>query len=92
MSNVKMVAVYKARTELEAQVIKGLLESFGIPSYLKSHAAPSVHWFTMDGMAEVTVMVLDSMVEEARQLIQDSNEDELIEDNDQDNIIEGNSN
>jgi hypothetical protein len=70
-----MVEVYRARTELEGQVIKGLLESFGIPSYLKANAAPSVHWFTMDGMAEVKVMVLDSMVEEARQLIHDSNED-----------------
>ena len=67
----KMVEVYKARTELEAQVIKGMLESFGIPSYLKSHAAPSVHWFTMDGMAEVRVMVLESMAEEARRLIED---------------------
>jgi hypothetical protein len=65
----KMVEVYKARTEMEAQIIKGLLESFGIPSYFKSNAAPSVHWFTMDGMGEVKVMVLDSMADEARRLI-----------------------
>jgi hypothetical protein len=64
-----MVEVYAARTEMEAQVIRGLLESFGIPSYLKSHAAPSVHWFTMDGMGEVKVMVLGSMAGEARRLI-----------------------
>ena len=69
-----MVEVYKARTEMEAQIIKGLLESFGIPSYLKSHAAPSVHWFTMNGMAEVRVMVLDSMAEEARRLIKEEND------------------
>ena len=69
----KIVEVYKARTEMEAEVIKGLLESFGIPSYLKSHAAPSVHWFTMDGLGEVRVMVLDSMAEEARRLIKEDN-------------------
>ncbi len=69
-----MVEVYKARTEMEAQIIKGLLESFGIPSYLKSHAAPSVHWFTMNGLAEVKVMVLDSMAEEARRLIKEEND------------------
>jgi hypothetical protein len=54
---------------MEAQVIKGLLESFNIPSVLQSNAAPSVHVLTVDGMSEVHVMVLESMAEEARQLI-----------------------
>jgi hypothetical protein len=66
----KLVEVYKAQTEMEAQVIKGLLESFGIPSTLKSNAAPSVHMFTFNGMAEVKVMVLDSQAAEARELIE----------------------
>ena len=70
----KMVEVYKARTEMEAQVIKGLLESYDIPCVFKSNAAPSVHMFTMDGLAEVRVMVLDSMAEEARQLIKGDND------------------
>lgn len=65
----KMVEVYKATSEMEAQVIKGLLESYGIPSLLKSHAAPSVHMFTIDGMAEVKVMVMSSMVDKAKELI-----------------------
>jgi hypothetical protein len=64
-----MVEVYHARNVMEAQVIKSLLESYDIPCLLKSNAAPSVHMFTMDGMAEVRVMVLDSMAEEARELI-----------------------
>jgi hypothetical protein len=64
-----MVEVYHARNSMEAQVIKSLLESYDIPCLLKSNAAPSVHMFTMDGMAEVRVMVLDSMAEEARELI-----------------------
>ena len=67
--NEKMVQVYKAPNEMEAQVIKGLLESYGIPCFLKSHAAPSVHMFTIDGMGEVKVMVLDSMADRARELI-----------------------
>jgi hypothetical protein len=65
----KLVEVYKARTEMEAQVIRGLLESFGIPSTLKANAAPSVHMFTFNGMAEVKVMVLDSQADAARELI-----------------------
>ena len=64
-----MVEVYKATNELEAQVIKGLLESYGIPSFLKSHAAPSVHMFTVDGMGEVKVMVMSSMADRAKELI-----------------------
>ena len=65
----KMVEVYKAPNEMEAQVIKGLLESYDIPCFLKSHAAPSVHMFTVDGMGEFKVMVLGSMADRARELI-----------------------
>ena len=65
----KLVEVYKSASELEAQVIKGLLESYGIPCLLQSNAAPSVHVFAVDGMGEVRVMVWDSMLERARELI-----------------------
>jgi len=67
--NDKLVEVYKARSDMEAQVIRGLLESYDIPCFLKSNAAPSVHLFTVDGMAEVRVLVLDSMADRARELI-----------------------
>ncbi len=65
----RLVQVYKSKNEAEAQVIKGLLESYGIPCILKSNASPSVFTFTVDGMGEVRIMVWDSMVEEARNLI-----------------------
>jgi alkaline phosphatase len=65
----ELVAVYQAAGEMEAQVIKGLLESYGIPCLLKSHAARSVHMFAVDGMGEVKVMVQESMANKARQLI-----------------------
>ncbi len=65
----KLVRVYRAAGEAEALIIKGLLESNGIPSLLQSNAAPSVHVFAIDGMGEVRVMVKESMAEEARRLI-----------------------
>jgi len=68
-SNEKLVEVYQARGEAEAQIIKGLLESYGVPCFLKSQAAPSVHTFTVNGMGEVKVMVRESMAEKARRLI-----------------------
>ena len=65
----ELVEVYKATGEAQALIIKGLLESNGIPCLLKSLAAPSVHAFAVDGMGEVSVMVVQSMVEEANRLI-----------------------
>ncbi len=65
----KLVDVFSASGEMEAHVIKGLLESNGIPCILKSDAATSVHAFTVDGMGEVKVAVLESRVEEAKRLI-----------------------
>lgn len=66
----EMVEVYNATGEAEAQIIKGLLESAGIPSLLKSNAAPSVHVLTVDGMGEIRVMVWESMAERARELVE----------------------
>ncbi len=65
----KMIEVYRAAGEAEAQIIKGLLETNGVPCILKSNAAPSVHVFAVDGMGEVKVMVRETMVDKARSLI-----------------------
>ena len=65
-----MIEVYRAVGESEAQLIRGLLESYGIPSLLKSNAAPSVHMFVVDGMGEVRVMVWEEAAEKARELIE----------------------
>lgn len=61
--------VYRAAGEAEAQIIKGLLESYGIPSLLKSTASPSVHAFTIDGLGEVRIMVWRSTEDKARELL-----------------------
>jgi hypothetical protein len=65
-----MIEVYKAKGELEAQVIKGMLESYGIPCLLQSHAASSVHSFAVDGMGEVRILVSEKAADEARRLIE----------------------
>jgi len=64
-----MVEVYRAAGEIEAQVIKGLLESYGIPCFLKGDAARTIYGLTVDGLGEVRIMVQESMAEEARRLI-----------------------
>jgi hypothetical protein len=60
-----MIEVYRAAGEAEAYIIKGLLESNGIPSALKYHTVPAV----FDSIGEVRVMVNESMAEEAKKLI-----------------------
>ena len=60
-----MIEVYRAAGEVEAQIIKGLLESNGIPCLFKYHTLPSV----FDSIGEVRVVVNDSMAEEAKRLI-----------------------
>lgn len=69
-----MIEVYRAVGEEEARVIQGLLESYGIPSLLKSNAARSVHAFAVDGMGEVRVMVWERMAARARSLIKERGE------------------
>ena len=68
-----MIEVYKAKGELEAQVIKGMLESYGVPCLLQSHAASSVHSFAVDGMGEVRILVSEKAADEARRLIETNN-------------------
>jgi len=74
-SNFKLVEVYRASGELEALAIKGMLESFGIPSMLRSNAAGSIHPFSVNGMGLVSVLVNEENYEDAAQLINDRNED-----------------
>ncbi len=73
-----MIEVYRAAGEVEAQIIKGLLESNGIPCLFKYHTLPSV----FDSIGEVRVMVNDSMAEEARRLITRKNDVQMVGESD----------
>jgi hypothetical protein len=66
----KLVVVYRSSGEPRALVIKGLLESFGIPCILKSEAVGTVYGITADGLGEVKVLVAEADAEKARELIQ----------------------
>lgn len=70
----KLVEVYVARGEAEANIIKGLLDSCGIPNIMKAQASPSVHVFTVDGMGQISIMVRAEDAEEARELIEGKQE------------------
>jgi len=68
--------VYRASGLLRAQVIKGRLEVSGIPAVLDYDSVSQVFGITIDGLGEVRVMVPVERVEEARELIAASDDDD----------------
>ena len=69
-NELKLVEVYSANGDLEAQVIKGLLESHGITCLLQPHAVSSLQNILVPGMGGVRVMVPAEEADEARKLIE----------------------
>jgi len=55
--------------QMEAQIIKGRLESEGIPALLSYESAGLVYGITIDGLGEVEVMVPGHLVEEAKEIL-----------------------
>jgi len=63
------VTVYRAWGEAEAQVVRGLLESSGIECRLLERGPQSIYPVTVDGLAEVQVMVPKEQEAEARAIV-----------------------
>ena len=53
----------------EALIVRGLLESHGIPALLRSRIAHSVHPFTVGGQGEVIVFVAQAHAVRAKRLL-----------------------
>ena len=64
----KLVTVCTAR-QMEAHIIKGRLESEGIPSLLSYESAGLVYGLTIDGLGEVKIMVLEHLADAAREIL-----------------------
>jgi hypothetical protein len=63
-----MVEVHRC-DQAEAVVIRGLFESEGIPTLLRSRIAHSVHPFSVGAQGEISVMVPPSEAARARLLL-----------------------
>lgn len=63
----KLEKVYAASGQLEAHVIKGKLESEGIPALLQYES--QIWGVTVDGLGEVRIMVPEHLAERAREII-----------------------
>ncbi len=63
----KLEKVYTASGQLEAHVIKGKLESEGIPVLLQYES--QILGITVDGLGQVRIMVPEPLAESAREII-----------------------
>jgi len=66
----KLVSVYSGNY-LQAQIVKGRLESEGVPSLLRYEGAGLVYGVTVDGLGEARVMVPEALAEEAKAIVAD---------------------
>jgi hypothetical protein len=70
--NADTVSIYKVADENEAYIIKGLLESEGILSLLQTNVDQTVFPFTVDGLGEVSILVLENDAERGRKIIEEA--------------------
>jgi len=65
----KLVTVYKACGQPEAEIIRGHLSVEDIPAILKYESLGNVYGLTLDGLGQVEVQVPLSLAEKAREII-----------------------
>jgi len=63
------VVVWHAANSLEAHVVKGRLESEGIPAYVRSEALSAIYGLTAGGLARADVLVPALLAEQALEIL-----------------------
>jgi len=66
-----LTTVYVASGQLEAEIVKGRLESEDVPAILRYEAAGLVYGLTIDGLGQVEVQVPSSLAKHAREILAD---------------------
>jgi hypothetical protein len=67
--NVELVEVFTAQGEMDAQMIRSVLESDGIESMLSGESVRLTHGITVDGLAVVKILVREEDEARAREVI-----------------------
>ena len=73
MSEPKLVVVYKASGEMQAQIVKGRLTSEGIPAIFQNEALGTLG-FTVDGLGEFRILVPADREKDALAILADTAE------------------
>lgn len=65
----RFTTVYIARSQPEAEIIKGRLSCEDIPAILKYEAAGIIYGLTVDGLGQVEVQVPSNLAERALEIL-----------------------
>ena len=65
----KLKELHKVWGPVEAEIIKGFLESNGIPCILRGKVVQSVHPFSADGLGEIKILVAEKDYTAAQELL-----------------------
>lgn len=65
----KLITVYKACGQIEAEIVKGRLGSENIPTILKYESLGNVFGLTIDGLGQVEVQVPLKYAEQAKEIL-----------------------
>ena len=66
-----MVVIFNTHSEIEARIVRGLLEAHGLMSVTASSGAPHALWpVSIGGLAEIRLSVHESEADEARRIIE----------------------
>jgi hypothetical protein len=70
MSGKEPFAIVWTANYMEAQIVKGRLESAGIPVLLSYESAGLIYGLTVDGLGQVKIMVPKHLAQEAKQILE----------------------
>ena len=70
MPGTNLTTVYVANGQPEAEIIKGRLETEGIPVMLRYESVGLVYGLTTDGLGQVKVQVPSSLAQEAKEILE----------------------
>jgi len=68
-NNMGWTVIRYARSETEAGIIKGLMESAGIPAIIRQEAIGKVYRLTVNGLGEIKILVPEIHREEAEKIL-----------------------
>jgi len=67
--------IFRTWDDTEAELIRGLLESYGIPCGVVSYITHSVYPLTTDGLGEIRLSVPEEAAEEAERILREHRAD-----------------
>ncbi len=79
MAQTKLITVYESQGMLGAQVVKGKLESAGLPVLLKYESFGQVLGLTVDGLGLVEVQVPADLAEDALALLDEQDASDALQ-------------